>query len=140
MNPGTRRLPAFVCPSCRISLDGNGPSYACLDCGRNYPSVAGLTDLRLTSDRYLDLAAERAKAERLSSMGNEPGTDLARLAAVYYAMTDDVVDHRKDRFLAHIAGAGARGEAMVGHLPDGGLTLEVGCGTGGLLASAARSR
>ena len=38
----------------------------CEGCGRNYPTVAGFPDFRLESDRYLDLDAERAKAERRS--------------------------------------------------------------------------
>ena len=54
-------------------------------------------------------------------------------------MTDDVLDPRRDRFLRHIAGAEARGEALVDRLPRGGRILEVGCGSGGLLAAAARS-
>jgi SAM-dependent methyltransferase len=98
--------------------------------------VAGLPDLRRHADRYLDLAAERAKAERLHSL--EPSTDLMVLAAAYYAMTDDVVDHRRARFLRHIAGAEARGEALAARLPRRGRVLEVGCGSGGLLAAALR--
>ncbi len=54
-------------------------------------------------------------------------------------MTDDVVDDRRERFLRHIAGAEARGEALVACLPRGGRILEVGCGTGGLLVAATRA-
>jgi SAM-dependent methyltransferase len=61
------------------------------------------------------------------------------LARAYYAMTDDVDDRRRARFLAHIAGAEARGAALATLLPRGGTVLEVGCGTGGLLAAATRA-
>lgn len=127
----------LVCPSCRGELWERLEARSCPGCGRSFPAVAGLTDLRLESDRYLDLEAERAKAERLHAL--EPGTDLRGLAEAYYAMTGDVVDARRDRFLRHIAGAEARGEVLAARLPRTGRILEVGCGTGGLLVAALRS-
>jgi 2-polyprenyl-3-methyl-5-hydroxy-6-metoxy-1,4-benzoquinol methylase len=133
----TIRDRALACPSCRGELVARADGAECLRCGRSYPTVAGLLDLRLASDRYLDLVAERAKAERLHAL--EATTDLMGLAGAYYAMTDDVVDRRRGRFLRHIAGAEARGEALAAHLPRGGRILEVGCGTGGLLVAAARA-
>lgn len=133
------RLPAPICPECRAGLRScGGGSFACPTCARAYPAVAGVPDLRRESDRYLSLAAEREKAVRLAAVAAVPGADVARVAGAYYALTDDVVDHRRHRFLRHIAGAVARGEAMTGALPRRGLTLEVGCGTGGLLVAAAR--
>lgn len=124
---------ARVCPSCRGEL----VERLCLGCGRRFATVAGLPDLRLESDRYLGLDAERAKAERLHAL--EPETDLKGLAEAYYAMTDDVVDARRARFLRHIVGAEARGEALAARLPRTGRILEVGCGSGGLLVAAVRS-
>jgi SAM-dependent methyltransferase len=132
--------PALVCPACHRPLvptvEG---ALHCSRCRRTYPQVAGLPDLRLVSDRYLDLPAERAKAERLHAAGSAPDSNLMRLASAYYAMTDDVHDPRRDRFLRHIAGAESRGEALVDRLPREGRILEVGCGSGGLLVAAARS-
>src|SRR4051794_38444337 len=125
------------CPACRGLLVGDAEGPVCVGCGRSFPLVAGLVDLRMESDRYLDLEAERAKAERLH--GLEPGTDLRGLAEAYYAITDDVVDARRGRFLRHIAGAEARGEALAARLPRAGRILEIGCGTGGLLVPVLRS-
>ncbi len=96
-----------------------------------------MPDLRLNSDRYLDLETERAKAERVARQ--EATTDVIGLSRVYYAMTDDVDEHRRARFLSHIARAELRGESLVNLLPGEGRILEVGCGTGGLLVAAARS-
>lgn len=139
-NGAARHLPGPVCPACgdRLVAAGAG-EFACRSCPRSFAAVAGLPDLRLESDRYLSLAAERSKAERLAAVGAAPGADVTRVAEAYYAMTDDVVDHRRDRFLRHIAGAVVRGEALAEALPRTGLTLEIGCGTGGLLVAAARS-
>lgn len=127
----------LACPACREGLLDCAEGPFCTGCGRSFPRVAGLLDLRLESDRYLDLRAERAKAERLHAM--EADTDLQGLAEAYYAITDDVLDARRGRFLRHIAGAEARGAALAARLPHEGQILEVGCGTGGLLVPALRS-
>ncbi len=105
-------------------------------CGRTYPAVAGIPDLRLQSDRYLELDAERAKAERLARIAAT--TDLEGVARAYYAITPDVDPPRCTRYLNHILGAEARGEAIADRLGDEGPILEVGCGTGGLLVAASR--
>ncbi len=131
--------PEPVCPACRGNLDRLVDALACRACARTFPDVAGLPDLRLGSDRYLALSAERAKAERLHAVEREPGANVSDVARAYYAMTDDVVDRRRERFLRHIAGAEARGEALAERLPVVGTILEVGCGTGGLLVAAARA-
>ena len=136
-----------ICPACRGGIrecprlcrphayQAEVLDNRCLACNRIYPTVAGLADFRLTSDRYLDLTAERAKAERLSLISET--TDLEGVARAYYAMTDDVDPARCKQFLAHILGAEARGDAFMADLDEQGPTLEIGCGTGGLLVAAA---
>lgn len=133
-------VPNLICPACRTVLTTRGgANFSCARCARDFSEVAGLADLRLHSDRYLSMAAERVKAERLHAVAAEPGADLARVANAYYEQTDDVADHRRVRFLRHINSAEARGHALASLLPQSGLILEVGCGTGGLLVAAARS-
>ncbi|WP_422929487.1 class I SAM-dependent methyltransferase [Singulisphaera sp. PoT] len=127
---------ACVCPACHAGLAAGDDCLVCFSCDRTYRDVAGMPDLRLGSDRYLSLEAERAKAERLHAIGAD--TDLRGAAEAYYAMTDDVVDARRDRFLRHIGMAEFRGEALYSLLPQKGRILEVGCGTGGLLVPALR--
>jgi ubiquinone/menaquinone biosynthesis C-methylase UbiE len=125
------------CPACRGLLSDQHTGSLCLSCARLFPNIAGLPDLRLASDRYLDLPSERAKAARLAAF--EPTSDALSLAAHYYDMTDDVDARRRARFLAHIAAAEVRGEALSALLPSRGPILEVGTGTAGLVASALRS-
>jgi SAM-dependent methyltransferase len=122
----------WVCPACRTSLNEG----SCDCCGRNFPIVAGLPDLRVSSDRFLDLAGERAKAERLARLA--PDLDLKGLAEAYYTMTPDVEPRRRGFYLRHILEAEFRGSALATMLPRRGKILEIGCGTGGLLAAATR--
>ncbi len=135
----TGTIPDPVCPACLGPLDASKADLRCASCPRTFPGVAGLADLRLASDRYLSLAAERAKAIRLHAVETAPGADLKAVARAYYAMTDDVIDPRRDRFLRHIEGASARGEALLDRVRGSGPLLEIGCGTGGLLVAAARA-
>jgi SAM-dependent methyltransferase len=128
--------PPVTCPACRSELEPGAGGRECRGCARTYPTVAGFLDLRLESDRYLDLDAERTKAERLHAV--EPATNTLGLAETYYSWSDDA-EGRAPRFLNHIAQAEARGEALLQRLPRGGTILEVGCGTGGLMVAAARA-
>ena len=127
----------FACPECHEFLMALAEGLRCERCARTYPLVAGLPDLRLSSDRYLSLAEDRAKAERLDALAGE--STALELSHAYYAMTDDVVDRRRDRFLRHIASAEGRSAALAERLPRNGRILEVGCGTGGLLVAAKRA-
>jgi SAM-dependent methyltransferase/peptidoglycan/xylan/chitin deacetylase (PgdA/CDA1 family) len=102
------------------------------------PRIAGIADLRCTGDRYLNLHEERAKAQRLAEIAQR--TDLETLASAYYAMTPDVGARDRSRFLTHIHGAEARGEALVSLVLPSGPVLEIGSGTGGLLVAAARKK
>jgi ubiquinone/menaquinone biosynthesis C-methylase UbiE len=97
----------------------------------------GIPDLRLHSDGYLSVASDRAKARILAQL--ETTTDLPALARAYYAITDDVDSVRQGAYLAHLERAYERGQAVLRLVPKPGRILEVGCGSGGLLAAAAHS-
>src|SRR5262249_51489987 len=57
--------PPFLCPYCRGELAAAKDAQSCAACGRRYPVLFGIPDLRLSGDRYLDLDADRARAEEL---------------------------------------------------------------------------
>lgn len=125
------------CPSCRSPLSEDDGRFRCDVCDCEFPTVAGIRDLRVAPDRYLSLRDERAKAERLAELS--VSQSFAELCRSYYEMTRDVDEKRASRYLSHLASAEERAEAFVEFLPKYGRVLEIGCGTGGMLSVAARN-
>jgi ubiquinone/menaquinone biosynthesis C-methylase UbiE len=125
--------PGLDCVICRGGLVEVHGAHECNDCRRLYPTIAGIPDMRLANDRYLSLDDERAKALRLASRGDLG--DFRSMVSAYYAMTADVDDRRRAEFSSHIEGAVRRGASLAKLLPGRGRILEVGCGSGGLLAA-----
>jgi SAM-dependent methyltransferase len=130
------------CPECGGTLEGaaglsiheSAIAWTCERCGRKFGTVVGVPDLRLASDRYLSLDADRHKAMQLAAIAETSTFD--ELIDAYYAITSDVDLRRGGLYQRHIARAEARGKTIAACLPARGRILEVGCGTGGLLAAA----
>lgn len=136
-----RRPGDYVCPRCRASVTRTGDSHVCARCGADYPVLCGIPDFRLAPDRYLSLAQERAKAQRLHAYSLSH--DFAGTVAEYYRITDDVPPDMALRFADYVLAGEARGRAVLDRLPpaDGGPggLLDAGCGAGGMVAAAARA-
>lgn len=129
--------PAFVCPGCRSGLEQRSQAFVCASCGRSYPILFGIPDFRLRGDRYLSLEAERAKAEALHRLAERASFEA--VVAHYYAITDDVPAELATRYTAYIRNAPERARAILADLapdPNVDTLIDLGCGTGGLLAAA----
>ena len=127
----------FVCPSCRGPLAAGEEVLSCGGCGRRYPVLFGIPDLRLSGDRYLDLDADRARAEELDRAARQ-GANFQELLQLYWRGTPGTPPAMAAR---HISGV-ARGEDESRPILDrlaGGRLLDAGCGAGGSLLAAARS-
>lgn len=128
----------LVCPACRVRLDRrDGGAHRCAACRRTFPEVAGIPDLRLAPDRYLDLDADRAKAEWLASRDD---LSFAELVDAYWRTVPEVPAALAARYAASAADGVRRGHRWLDHVPTpaaGENAVDVGCGTGGLAVALA---
>lgn len=134
--------PRLACPACGGSLD-EGDEMTCEGCGRRFPVVAGIPDLRWDyGDPELPREEDTARARELDARAREHG--LAELLREHWRrsgippelaerfVTGDLVTLRRSRsYLEAIDRERGR--------PVGAddRFLEVGCGTAGLAAAAA---
>lgn len=137
----------LVCPGCRGALSaqpaGRDESiYTCEDCGRDFPILFGIPDLRLRPDSYLDIEADRAKGLRLAE--RYEGSTARELTEYYWELTPEVPRELARRFLRHSEAAEERGRRLLESAQALSTTnstqaslLELGCRAGGVLVAAA---
>ncbi len=135
------------CPACQGDLTerNNGEhSWRCSDCGRAYPVLLGIPDLRIFPDPYIDFADDQAKgmklAERFSTL------NFPELIDYYYRNTPVVPPHHAQMYTRGLLAGAARSQQALAawdqatgdqEAPAGRQLLEIGCGTAPLLMAAA---
>lgn len=131
----------IVCPACRSDLEQDAAQLRCLHCRRTYPVIAGIADLRLYPDPYIDIEADRQKALRVAEKLEQ--LRFSELVDYYYGMTSVVPPQHARQYKNGLLAAVDRSEASlsVWHAASGTgkaeFLLDVGCGTAPLLAAAA---
>jgi SAM-dependent methyltransferase len=130
----------LVCPACRTDLEQRQIELRCAACGRTFPVLLGIPDLRLWPDPYIDFDEDRAKGMRLA----EECAHLSFPDAVehYYQITSRVPPFQARRFARSLMAATARAAAQLDQWEslvkesEPGPLLEIGCGTAPLLQVA----
>ncbi|MDQ3697853.1 MAG: methyltransferase domain-containing protein [Gemmatimonadota bacterium] len=133
----------LCCPACRGALRETGdhePELRCDACDRNFPIILGIPDLRIFSDPYINMDADRAKARKVAERYED--LDLRGLVEYYYSMTSVVTRRQAAAFTHGLLAGPARAEDALrsweGAVPTtpSGCMLEIGCGTAPLLVAA----
>jgi len=133
----------ICCPSCRSDLEHSGGDLKCLGCRREYPIIAGIPDLRLFPDPYIDMEADRKKGLQVEARMGE--LNFSELVDYYYSMTSVVPPQHARQYKNGLLAAVDRAKASlsVWHAASGtgggqaASVLDVGCGTAPLLVAAA---
>ena len=124
---------------CQSSVCG----LRCSSCGRRFPIVLGIPDLRIFPDPYIDADADRAKGKQVAARFDE--LNFSELVDFYYSITSVVPAKDARQYKRGLMSGVARTEAAltswenaikVNGRNHSGRVLEVGCGTAPLLVSA----
>jgi SAM-dependent methyltransferase len=135
-------LPPFACPRCHGALDRSSDAYRCTPCAAIYPVVLGIPDFRVFPDPWIDFDDDRDKARRLSALVDDRSFEDAVRA--YWDITPTTPRPLAEKFIAHVLGAERRSADWLDWLngvepaASDGCWLDIGCGTGDLIAAAAR--
>jgi ubiquinone/menaquinone biosynthesis C-methylase UbiE/uncharacterized protein YbaR (Trm112 family) len=132
----------LLCPACREGLREReqGRALVCEHCGRRFPVLLGIPDLRLEPDPYIDFDADRAKGEEVERRSR--GLGFAETIDLYYSMTSVVTAGQARQFAAAMGAAADRAAELLESTWEssadahGERFLDLGCGTAPLLASA----
>jgi SAM-dependent methyltransferase len=134
----------FICPLDDGPLRDEDDDLRCERCDRRFPVVAGIPDLRVAyADEYVSREEDVARARELAA--HLDSEDLASLLRRHWRRSGRP-EALADRFLAGDMATVERSEAYVAALErergrplgEGDSFLELGCGTAGLAAVAAR--
>ena len=129
----------FVCPRCRGELATDGDAFRCLPCGRSYPLAGGIPDFRVLRDPYLSVDEDLARTrEVLDVLDRLPFRDLLEH---YWSLSEETPPALRERFVATAMRGEERARRTLSALsPEDRArlrrVLEVGTGTGNLLAAA----
>lgn len=127
----------LACPRCKAPLAPGPEAYGCARCGTEYPVVAGVPDCRVEPDPWISIPDDRAKARRVEAL--TAGVDFATAVRMYWDITPETPDERKAHFVRVVLAGERLAAEWLDALPRAapGPWLDLGCGTGNLLAAAA---
>lgn len=138
----------ICCPVCKGDLhetNGSEKQLFCESCGKSYPVILDIPDLRIFPDPYIGFEADREKGRKLASKFEE--FNFEGFVDYYYEITPVVTRNQAQQFKRGLMGAQSRSKAAfkaweervaefsLEKENEDGL-LEIGCGTAQLLIAA----
>jgi len=124
------------CPLCKQKLESEKQAFSCSPCGRTYPVVLGIPDLRVYCDPYITVEQDHEKGRIVQAQAEH--MSFAELLRFYWenvSLPPTPVDLRED-FIRHVLSDETRVETFQQQLGDGKTCLDVGCGASSLVGLA----
>ena len=137
----------LCCPYCKAAFDEGDPeNWRCLGCQRSFPVDGGIPDLRTFETYYGSRERERPAVRAL--LAAYPTATFADLIRVRfgpdYPLPEDLRQHYANYRLENVKRGAARLVQAAQYLaqagttlPERGTALEIGCGSGGMVATLA---
>jgi ubiquinone/menaquinone biosynthesis C-methylase UbiE/uncharacterized protein YbaR (Trm112 family) len=127
------------CPLCKGRLDLAEEALHCAPCGRAYPIVLGLPDLRVHEDPLIPLEDDYRKGEKVQAQAERLG--FADLVRFYWSLPTYpyTPPELRERFIRHVITDEVRVEGYQDKLVSGRSFLDAGCGTAALVRVAQRN-
>ncbi len=130
----------WMCPKCKHALAAWAGGLHCRACRSNYETVAGIPDLRIDCETWIDHAADRRQAWKMT--GEIEGMTAAQAVRHVFSSRPDWKESQIELRTSEVIDAPKRYQKEIkGWLQQAatcaGPFLDLGCGPGTLLAAAA---
>lgn len=131
----------LCCPKCKGQIQRSAESYNCIDCSKDFPIMYGIPDFRLFGDPYLGFENDYSRTKLVAE--NMDRFDFAGLLRFYWSNSPETPNDLREKFVRAALLGESKAKEILKSLPESEtdkhkLILEIGCGTGGLLAAAAK--
>lgn len=131
---------SFVCPRCRGELAADTDAYRCARCDRRYPVIGGIPDFRVLRDPYLSIDDDLARTRKILEVIDR--LPFRELLDHYWSLSEETPFPLREKFVQTAMRGEDRARRTLSALTPADRSrlrnvLEVGTGTGNLLASAA---
>lgn len=136
--PAPELLSLLVCPLCKQQLQQSSDALLCSPCGKSFPIILGVPDLRVYPDPYISFEQDHLKGRQVHEQASR--LNFAELLLFYWENVSKPPTPLDlcSRFIRHILSD----EERVARLPiaemRGAACLDVGCGASAMLQHAQR--
>lgn len=130
----------LCCPRCKGQLQKSTKTYTCIACKKDFPIMYGIPDFRLFGDPYLGFENDYTRTKLIVENMNR--FNLEGLLKFYWSNSPETPNNLREKFVRAALLGEAKAKEILKSLPRfhndmEKSILEIGCGTGGFLVSAA---
>ncbi len=131
----------LCCPGCKAQLQRSAKSYSCIACKKDFPIMYGIPDFRLFGDPYLGFEDDYARTQLIVENMNR--LDFAGLLKFYWSNSPETPDSLREKFVRTALLGENKAKEILKSFPQSEADkhktiLEIGCGTGGFIVTAAK--